>query len=158
MFTNNTFCYYQYLLHALDNQKQVLYCQTKLQVKLNYNYELTSLNRCIPRLCPSKRLFGVPNTRKPRHFHSALFPFHVLKHYTSSGVTCSLSDNIAIFDNFENTISIQISKLFLWTIIYNIIVLGCYKPMIQAQLGFRQFLVSDSFPNINPAEINCIWR
>jgi len=35
---------------------------------------------------------------------------------------------------------------------------GCYKPMIQAQLGFRQFLVSDSFPNINPAAINCIWR
>lgn len=35
---------------------------------------------------------------------------------------------------------------------------GCHKPVISAQVGFRQFLVSDSFPNINPAEMFCVWR
>ena len=30
--------------------------------------------------------------------------------------------------------------------------------MIDAQFRFRQFLVSDSFPNINPSAISCVWR
>jgi len=37
-------------------------------------------------------------------------------------------------------------------------VAGCHKLPIQAQPHFLQFLVSDSFPNINPAETECTWK
>ena len=38
------------------------------------------------------------------------------------------------------------------------IFLGCHKLPIQAQPHFLQFLVSDSFPNINPSETECTWK
>lgn len=37
-------------------------------------------------------------------------------------------------------------------------VAGCHKLPIVAKEGFRQFIVSPSFPNINPSPTTCIWR
>ena len=35
---------------------------------------------------------------------------------------------------------------------------GCHALPIKAEPSFRQFLVSDSFPNINPSEQDCVWK
>jgi len=35
---------------------------------------------------------------------------------------------------------------------------GCHPQIIDAQVGFRQNLVSDSFPNINPGAQSCTWK
>jgi len=35
---------------------------------------------------------------------------------------------------------------------------GCHAMPVKVQPNFLQFLVSDSFPNINPGEQDCVWK